>query len=171
VGSQGEEGHGVRLFKNPKQAVYWIVGFVVLLLILFSVESRGSELRFEAGQAIFKGHTPTVGMNLKWREAGPVRTDYEAGFHLIGSSDHPGKEGSPNSFTLYGQLVDGYRWFELGLGFAFTNVDNLYHCRFTANMMAGLTWERLTLRWYHNSSAGSCRPNTGRDLLKLGWRF
>jgi len=162
----------VKLFENRKKVLYIILGFVAVWLFILSVDVRAeSELRFDGGMAVLKGETPTIGMNIKWPLAGPVNTDYELGFHLIGSSDTPKKPDSPNSITAYGMLVDGYKWYEMGLGFGLTNNDNKYHCRATFTLMAGAKWKRLTLRWYHNSSAGSCRPNTGRDLVKVGWRF
>lgn len=165
---------------SKKIGVGIIFLFVIILLILFATPARSEpELRVEAGSTVLKGETAAVGMTVRWRESGPVGTDWEGGFRLIHSSDEPGRMNSPRSFTLHGQIVDGYKGFEAGFGFAFTNVDNLYHCRFTANLTAGLDghylpgkWnDRMTLRWYHNSSAGSCTPNTGRDVIMLGWKF
>lgn len=160
-----------KLFQNPKQVVVLITVFVLLLLLLFSVKSRGSDLTVEGGAALLRGETPTLGLTITWPQAGPVDTDYELGFQLVGQSD--GDSGpQPNAIMVHGALVDGWKNFEAGLGFYAHNVDWEYNCDFGFHLLARYRFtERLGMQWRHYSSAGSCRPNKGRDLLTLGWRF
>ena len=66
-----------RRFRNPKAAVYLILAFVALLLLLFSVSARAQDLHLEAGSAVLRGEPPTFGLNAKCPECGPVLTDYE----------------------------------------------------------------------------------------------
>jgi hypothetical protein len=160
-----------RLFRNPKKAVYMIVAFVILLLMLFSISSRGhaSELYLDGGMTVARGLAPSLGLSIKWPEKGPVNTDYELGFRLTGESEYKGSQ--PNAVTIYGMLVDGYGPLEAGIGFARTNVSWSYACQDTFELMLGLKWKRTRVRYQHNSSAGSCEPNTGRDWLMFSWRF
>lgn len=159
-----------KLFDNPKPALYAIIVFVGLMLLLFSVKSRGEDLYFDAGSAIVRGEAPVIGLNIAWKEAGPVNTDYELGFKLIGQSEHY-KENS-NQFVVHAMLVDGWKNFEMGMGFAYFNVPSEYTCQFTYSLLARYRFtQRIHMQAHHFSSAGSCDPNAGRDLLTLGWRF
>lgn len=81
-----------RLFDNPKPTVYGIVVFVLLMLLLFSVHSRGADLYFDAGSTVVRGYTPTIGVNLVFPQQGPVNTSYEVGFNLIGQSTFRDKD-------------------------------------------------------------------------------
>lgn len=158
------------LFRNPKP-VLWIIGLFVLLLIgLWSIKARASDLSFEAGSAMLRGEAPTIGVHIGWREAGPVGTDYEFGFNLVGSSNH--YRSNPNAIMVHALLVDGYKNFEAGLGFYGHNVEWEYNCDFGFQLM--MRWrftDRIAAQWRHFSSGGSCKPNAGRDLLTLSWRF
>lgn len=159
-----------KMFDNNKAMVALIVLFVAALMILFSIKARASDLLFEGGSAIVRGETPVIGLQVRWPQAGPVNTDWEAGFLLSAQSEH--KRSNPNAFTGYGLIVDGYRNFEMGLGFAYTNVEWEYSCQLTAALM--MRWrfsDRIAAQWRHFSSAGSCKPNPGRDFITLSWRF
>lgn len=160
-----------RLFNNPKAMRWVIIVAVAAFLALLSVKSRGEELYFDAGSAIVRGETPVIGMNIAWKEAGPVNTDYELGFKLIGQSDYKDVHQT-NQFVIHALLVDGYKNFEMGLGFAYFNVPSDYTCQETFSLM--MRWrftERIHAQAQHYSSAGSCKPNVGRDLVTVGWRF
>ena len=168
---EGLEGQmSKKIFDNEKGVVAAIVIFVLLLLTLFSIKARGSELTFEGGSAMVRGETPVIGLNVRWPRQGPVNTDWEAGFLLSAQSEE--KRENPNAFTGYGLIVDGYKNFEMGLGFAYTNVEWEYSCQLTAALMARWRFgQRMALQWRHFSSAGSCKPNPGRDFLTWSWRF
>ena len=159
-----------RLFDNPTKAVYVIVAFVVLLLLLFSITSRGSELSVEGGSAVGRGETPTIGLDIRWPTAGPARTDYELGFNLIGESVYKDKPVS-NQIAWHGMLWDGYKNFEMGIGAAYFNVPSPYTCDLNFALGARYRLGRVAVTWRHFSSAGSCHPNIGRDLLTAAWSF
>jgi hypothetical protein len=159
------------LFGNRKKMVYVIVAFVAALLLLFAIKSRGSDLTFEGGAAMVRGETPAIGLNIQWLRAGPVGTDYELGFDLIGQSTYRNVDVS-NQIVWHAMLWDGYKKAELGIGAAYFNVPSPYACQFGFTL--GARWrftDHLAAQWRHYSSAGSCTPNVGRDLLTLGWRF
>jgi hypothetical protein len=164
----------MKLFRNKFKDQVAIYAFVVAFLVLLAVHPRScaaSELSVEGGAAMLRGMTPTLGLDIRWPGAGPVGTDYELGFNLIGDSQWDGQY-SPNALTLHGMLWDGYGPLEMGLGFAYTTVPQVYHCQTTFAL--GARWrltDRLALSWRHFSSGGSCDPNTGRDLAVVSWKF
>lgn len=159
-----------KLIRNPKPVMAVIAVFVVLLITLFSCESRASELRLEAGSAVLRGETPTLGFTVAYPQAGPVNTDYEFGFTLIGESSH--YTDNPNQIQLHANLYDSWKRVGLGFGFYWQNVQNEYTCTFGFHLIARYHLsERATVQWRHSSTAGSCRPNAGRDLVTVGWRF
>lgn len=159
------------LFRNPKGAVYAIAAFVAILLLGFAISARGDEtLSFEGGSTMLRGETPTIGLNIACPLCGPVNTDYEFGFDLIGESSE--NTDNPNVIQLHAQIVDGWKNAEIGFGFYYQNVETEYVCQFGFHLLARYRFtERVSLQWRHSSSAGSCRPNAGRDLLTIGWRF
>lgn len=157
--------------KLPKKPAFYIVAvFVIVLLTFLSIQARAAEIGVETGSAMLRGETATLGLNINWPLAGPKNTDYEIGFLLSGGSTH--RRANDPAFTGYAMIVDGYKKFEIGFGFAYTNSEWEYTCNGTATLM--LRWRfspRVTAQWHHFSSAGSCRPNAGRDFLTVGWRF
>lgn len=161
----------MRLFRNSPRTVIAIVAFVLALLALFAVRARAEQtLAVEAGAAVLRGETPAVGLTIGCPRCGPVGTDYEFGFDLVGDS-HEYSE-SPNAIGPRVMLVDGWRRAELGIGFQWWNVETGYTCQFTFALMARWRFsERIATQWRHSSSAGSCRPNYGRDLLAVSFRF
>lgn len=162
----------MRLFRNPKSAVAIIVVVVLALLWFFSRESRAeSTLQVEGGSAVLRGYTPTLGLSIQWPLAGPADTDYELGFMLIGDGTY-NEVDFGNQVVWYGMLWDGYRDIELGIGAAYFNVESPFTCQFTFAL--GARWRftsRLAAQWRHYSTAGSCAPNSGRDLATINYRF
>lgn len=161
-----------KILVNNLYTTIAVVIFIIMMLVLFFYPSRGdaSELEFEGGSAMVRGYTPTIGLNINFPRQGPVNTDYEVGFLLSGQSEH--HRENPNAFTGYALIVDGYKNFEAGLGFAYTNVEWEYTCQLTAALMARWRFtDRFAAQWRHFSSAGSCRPNAGRDFLTFTFRF
>ena len=161
----------MKLLRNPKSSLYLIAAFVILLLVLFARHARASELQLEGGAAVLRGYTPTLGLSIQWPDKGPAGTDYELGFLLIGDGTYNGREFS-NQGLWYAMLWDGYRDIELGIGAARFTVESPFTCQ--TNFALGARWritERIATQWRHYSSAGSCYPNYGRDLLTLAYRF
>ena len=158
-----------KIFRN--KTVWPIALFVACILLLFAIKSRAEQtLTLEAGSAVARGETPTIGLNIGCPGCGPVGTDYEFGFELTGESDWRGE--NPNAIQVHAQIVDGWKRAELGLGFYYMNSPGAYVCDFGFHLLARWRFtDRIAAQWRHSSSAGSCYPNYGRDLLSLGWRF
>jgi hypothetical protein len=161
----------MKLLRNPLSAVVFIVLIILTYLFLLSKEARSEEIYFNGGSTIVRGYTPTVGLTIAWKEQGPVKTDYELGFNLIGDSTFKGEDQS-NQFVVHAMLVDGWMKAELGIGFAYFNVPSDYNCQTTFSILARYRFtERIHIQEHHFSTGGSCMPNYGRDLLTIGWRF
>ena len=159
-----------KLFDLPKVVRWTVYTVIVALLVLFAIESRGEDLYFDAGSAIIRGETPTIGFNIVWHEKGPLRTDYELGMNMIGDSEFRGHNS--NQFVVHGMLVDGYKQFNLGLGLAYFNVPSNYNCQFSTSLLARWRFnDHWHIQHHHFSSGGSCKPNVGRDLLTVGYKF
>lgn len=166
-----------KLFQNPSKAVIGIVVFIAALVALFVIVKRGNAdelsrqvLTIEAGSAMLRGETPTLGFTVACKLCGPVNTDYEYGFEMIGTSSH--YRDNLNVIQLHAQIVDGWKNAELGLGFYYLSNPQEYVCQFGFHLLARWRFtERIALQWRHSSSGGSCSPNAGRDLLTVGFRF
>lgn len=160
-----------RLFRNNKKAVYMIAAFIIVILSLFAIKTRAEQtLELELGSAVVRGETPVLGLTIACKDCGPVHTDYEFGFQLIGESKF--YRDNPNVIQVEAQLVDGYRKFEAGLGFYYQNVPTEYTCQFGFHLLARYRISsRFAMQWRHSSSGSSCYPNAGRDLLTLAYRF
>lgn len=156
-----------------------LVAIFVLLFLLFAARDAfagDSEFSFQGGYAALRGETPAIGLNLRWPEAAPGGMDWEAGLLLSGTSAYKDRDNS-NVATVYGMLVPNWGPFEMGLGLAYHSSGEVwnYTCAETFALMLGMRVQRVTLRWMHFSSGGTCKPNVGRDFplvgLTFGWRF
>jgi hypothetical protein len=166
----------VKLPFNPgnKKTQALVALFLIALigfLSCFSQKAEGSDLRVEAGSAMLRGWTPTLGFSANYIDAGPGYTDLEAGILLVGESEHRGEPQS-NTGTLYGMVWSSAGPVDLGIGVAYTQGVQTYTCDTTFALGARYRpTRRLTVQWRHFSSADTCQPNTGRDLLTVSWRM
>jgi hypothetical protein len=159
-----------KLFNNTKPMIVVIAIFAVLFLTLLAFKARSEELYVSGGSTVLKGETPTIGLSIAWKGAGPKNTDYEFGFNLIGESTY--YKSNSNQIVLHAMLVDSWKKFELGFGFAYFNVPSEYACQKTFTILTRWRFSsRFHIQEQHFSSAGSCSPNLGRDLVTFGYRF
>lgn len=150
-----------------------VAAFVLGLLAVLafcSQKAEAGEIRAEAGSAIVRGYTPTLGLSAYYTDAGPADTDVEAGVLLVGESTFKDQRQS-NTATVYGMLwANAGPKFQLGLGVAYTQGDQTYTCKGTFAL--GVRYQptrRVALTGRHFSSADTCKPNTGRDTLGVGF--
>lgn len=145
---------------------------VIVFLSCFPQKAEGSEVRIEAGSAMLRGWTPALGFSGYFEDAGPGYTDLEGGIILLGESTHR-KEPQSNTGTVYGMAwANAGPRFQLGIGLAYTQGTQTYICDTTFALGARYQpTSRLSIQWRHFSSADTCQPNTGRDLLTVSWRM
>lgn len=133
----------------------------MLLLVLLA-----QTLTLEAG--IATNEVPAVGVTVGGI-AGPVGSHYEFGFDFVGDSHD--YESSPNAIGPRAMLVKTWGKAEAGLGFQWWNVES-ETCQFTFALLARWRFtERWAAQWRHASSANSCRPNQGWDIVGISLKF
>lgn len=161
-----------KLFRIPTAMRWTVAAMIVLLIVLWSVHARGSELVFSGGGTVGRGYAPVIGLDVRWPLSGPANTDYELGMRLVGESTYREAEQS-NQIIVHASLADGWKAFQAGLGMAYLANTDAYNGGHV-NYRLFLRWvahERVRLSYEHFSCAGSCDPNLGRDMVLVGWRF
>ena len=131
-----------------------------------------------------------MGLSLVW--PGPLDTRIETGFNLVGSSTYPESRcvlvsgdsldrvrecspgvSNPNNIFVHATLVDGFGPVDVGLGVATMQNEDTFNSgdiQFTLLLRWNVT-DRLSIGVRHFSNSGTQKPNTGRDLLTVGWIF
>lgn len=161
-----------RLTSNPRKAQLAILVFVLILLGTFATQCRAeSVVQFEGGSTVARGYTPVVGITVVWPEAGPKDADFQCGIMLVGTSNY--KSDNPNQAAVQCLLVDGYKKLDLGIGVvALQNTDDYNGSHGNFSLMAGYRFtDKFGLIYRHWSNAGSVKPNLGRDMVLLTYRF
>lgn len=163
----------MKLFNNPKKAVYVIVAILVLFL---AYKANASEVEF--------GPTYTGEFN---GGAGLIFTErfgdkIDLGIALF--SDQEWDEGTDrvnNNGMVFGSFIapKPESWWtvlpsevQVGAGMWFKEQNPINGCYATFHM--GLKWylgDRATVNIRHWSNGGVCKGNRGQDILTFGWRF
>jgi hypothetical protein len=149
-----------------------LVVFALLLLGTFATKCRAeSVMQFELGSTVSRGVTPALGLTVVWLDAGPGDSDFQCGIELVGTSEHT--QENPNQAAVQCLIVDGYKKFDLGIGVvALQNTDEFNGSHTNFSLMAGYRFtDHLGLIYRHWSNAGTIKPNTGRDMLLVTYRF
>lgn len=154
-------------------SVQLILLIVVLLLLgSFATTCRSeSIIQVEGGSTLSRGYTPALGLTIVWPESGPGDADFQCGLMLVGTSEF--KTNNPNQAAVQCLIVDGYKRFDLGLGIvALQNTDDYNSSHTNFSLLAGYRFtDRLGVIYRHWSNAGTTKPNIGRDMLLLTYRF
>jgi len=149
--------------------------FVIILLVAFCHEAR-SQVSIEAGPTILSGE-PAEGGALILSERFNDRWEVQVGYLSEQYVDTCGRPDCQfdirENIFLGGQRVVGWERFKLGIGMAaFQNINRALGCRVNFNLLIEWRWSaHVVSRIRHFSSAGSCTPNMGQDMVTLGWRF
>lgn len=162
-----------RLTRNPNKAQIAILVFVLLFLGSLATQCRAEPVaQFELGSTVARGVAPVVGLSVIWPDAGPKDADFECGVQLIGTSTFKNEDQS-NQAAFQCLLVDGYKKLDLGLGVVYLqNTDGYNGSNTNFSLKFGYRFtDRISLSWRHWSNAGTSKPNYGRDMLVLGYRF
>lgn len=141
------------------------------LLLLLALPAHAEQtLTLEGGASVLRDEQVALGLTITCPQCGPSRTSIEYGMDYVG--DWPRNDVVQNVIQLRTQLVAGWRRLEGGLGLYWHNAETGNVCRFGFHLMGRYrATERLSVQWRHSSSAGSCAPNFGLDLLTVGYRF
>ena len=169
-------------FNNPKPAIYFIAGFIVLAALFLSCEAK-AETRMDWG-ATFAGGKYTHGSALFFSEV--WQDKYLIGFGLVGDQHRifntwgivPGK-AVPTRITvtsnmmIQAQRLVTYKKVTLGLGIAhWQHTSRIFGDEFTFALSLSYNINRnWDIRYRHFSNGGTASPNSGQDILLIGYRF
>jgi len=160
-----------RLFDNPKP-VRWVLSALVLaILVSWATQCRSAELFVEAGSTYARGETPVIILGYATELPG-LEATAECSIGIIGSSVLYNTEIGNQAFGQC-KLWDGFKKFDLGIGVAYLqNVDfyNGSHLNFSLGLRYRFT-DRLALEIGHFSNAGTQKPNLGRDMVLIQYKF
>lgn len=150
------------------------VAIIVLLLIigLATAARADSYVQFGAGTTLARGETSALDLAVVYPD-GPGDASYLIGVTLVGESTLYGID-MPPQIAWRAQLIEGFGRFDVGLGVAWLRNTDIYNCSgpsFALSLGYRFKVLPVNLSALHFSNAGSCRPNKGRDMLTVAWRF
>lgn len=167
-------------FNNPKPAIYFIAGFIVLSALFLSCEAK-AETRMDWG-ATFAGGKYTHGSALFFSEV--WQDKYLVGFGLVGDQHRNfhvwhGNEVFREKITVtsnmlvQAQRLVTYKKVTLGLGVAhWQHTSRILGDEFTFALSLSYNINRnWDIRYRHFSNGGTASPNAGQDILLIGYRF
>ncbi len=162
-------------FNNPKSALYFIYGFIALFILvaLVAVKDAKAEMRIEAGAAFLSAEY-SDGAALFFSEVWDDK--YLLGFGIVGNQKGEFSEGTidvRSNMVVQAQRLVTYKRITLGIGPAYWQHTNraigselLFALSLGVNV--GKNWD---IMYRHFSNGGTASPNSGQDLLLIGYRF
>jgi len=173
-------------FNNPKPAIYFIFGFLILVAFFLAKESK-AETDIEWG-ATFAGGKYTHGSALFFSETWDGK--YLIGFGLVGDQYRNFNVWVPegaaccqmvirrkvnvgSNLMVQAQRLVTYKKVTLGLGVAhWQHTSRIFGDEFTFALSLSYalnsSWD---IRYRHFSNGGTASPNAGQDILLIGYRF
>lgn len=157
-----------------KPALYLVLIFIGFFLGTLATKARADEsyLEVRGGTTAVRGLTVVMGLDLVFPDAAPGDADYRCGVVLVGPSTDYGVKQRQQA-AVQCQIVDGYGRFDMGLGIAALQHTDTYNGS-TVNFSLSIGYritDRVSVQFQHWSNAGTVKPNKGRDMLTIGWRF
>lgn len=157
--------------------LYTMVIVFFLAMLTHCGKAKAADLDIMAGSTIVRGPTGVIGMNVRFPEVVANYATLSIGFDIIGQSLYGCMHNTlcnNNQAVVHAQVVAPLpSKFELGIGVAHLQHADSYNCGsidFSLSIQRPVYRDSF-LRYQHFSSAGTCSPNGGRDILMLGWRF
>ena len=158
-------------FNNPKPAIYFIFAFVALIVLFLAIDAK-AETEVEYG-ATFLSADYSDGAAMFFSEIWADK--YLVGFGIIGDQVGKFSEGElpvESNMLIQAQRLVSYKGVELGIGVAtWQHTNRALGDEFTFSLSAGYSFGNWHVRYRHYSNGGTARPNTGQDLLLIGYRF
>jgi len=167
-------------FNNPKPAIYFILGFILLVVFFLAKESR-AETNMEWG-ATFAGGKYTHGSAMFFSETWDDK--YLIGFGLVGDQHRNFNVWSGNTVSrqkitvgsnlmVQAQRLVTYKKVTLGMGVAkWQHTSRIFGDEFTfALSLSYNPNDSWYFQYRHFSNGGTASPNAGQDLLLIGYRF
>ena len=154
-------------FNNDKPAVYIIWAFIALVVLFLAVAAR-AETEFELG-ATFMYSNYSDGSALMISETWDGK--YLIGFGIVGDQKSEGDVVKSNMLVQAQRLVS-YKDITLGLGVAgWQHESRLIGAKLGFSLSLGYALGNWNVRYRHYSNGGTAYPNSGQDILLVGYRF
>ena len=161
-------------FNNPKSALYFIYAFLAAFIIFaLLAKNANAEMRIEAGAAFLSAEY-SEGAAFFFSEVWDGK--YLLGLGIVGNQKGVFKEGTINvrsNLVVQAQRLVTYKRVTLGIGPAYWQHTNraigselLFGLSLGVNV--GKNWD---IMYRHFSNGGTATPNSGQDLLLIGYRF
>jgi hypothetical protein len=162
---------------NPvpaKRALALIIfGFIAFFAINYA---RAAEVEIMGGGAAIRASTSWMGMKVIAPDIAGEGGDVGCGFRIIGASIYHDTWAAPQVVVdcqVFARMEDRVK---IGVGIARLQHADPFNCLAPGGInfslsAQGRVWEQLWIGWFHQSSAGSCEPNLGRDLIGVSWVF
>ena len=167
----------MKLFDNPKKAVYIILAFVLLFLVYLEWGPTADGAEFEIGAAHTGEFNGAVAIVFSER----FKDVFDVGITLIGEQQW--EQVDPpigNNGNVWAQYVAKRpdNWWrilpsELGVGAAYWIKTDRLIIGCHVGYWLSIKWrvKKWSLAWRHGSNAGICDSNRGQDLVLIGRRF
>jgi hypothetical protein len=139
---------------------------------LVSLAASAADFRVNLGAATLRGGTATVGARAVFPGVLPNDLVVEVGAQLFDSSRYR-SFAQPGQAMVTSQLVKDFRFIEAGFGVAYVARDDIYNSG-RLNFITAARFHlssRLDIEWNHVSNAGLRKPNRGRDMALLSYKF
>lgn len=160
------------LFNNPKSTVKLILVGLALIIgaVIYSTKAESAELDLGYGRTILRGPTDIAAVTVVYpKQIGDI--DLYTGVLLIGTYDFRDVPQA-NQVVVRSGFTAHIKQFGASLGVAkIQHEDDLNSGAINFNLGLSYRWRRLVVSYNHLSNAGTERPNIGRDMVILSWRF
>ena len=157
---------------NRKTQIGVALLVLAFVIALASFARADSYVQFGAGSTILRGESSALDLAIV-NPNGPGDSSLLFGATLIGESTLYGLD-MPPQIAWRAQIIEGFGRFDVGLGVAWIRNTDIYNCAGPSFALSlGYRFKSLpiTASALHFSNAGSCRPNKGRDMVTVAWRF
>lgn len=167
------------LLRNPKGTVITVLLFLAVFIGMWFLPAscaKAADFEFAAGSTYIRGTTPAVAATVHWPKVVARRADLYAGVMLIGDSTYRGEYQSNQAVFRVG-MINYVGNFGMGIGAVLLQNEDIYNSgnlNYNLNITYKIkNWDHseLALRADHISNAGTSKPNLGRDMLFLTYRF
>lgn len=167
------------LLRNPKGTIITVLLFLTIFLGMWFLPAscaKAADFEFAAGSTYIRGTTPVVAANVIWPKIVAKRADLYVGVMLIGDSTYRGEYQS-NQAVFRAGLINYVGNLGFGIGGVVIQNEDIYNSgklNYNLNITYKIkSWEHseLAFRADHISNAGTSKPNLGRDMLFITYRF
>lgn len=145
--------------------------YVAMLLLFCAPTVHAADLMFLGGQTVLRSTTDAFEVTL----TEPYKKGYsfQEAVSYVGQSKYDDWYPQPSKVSAIGRVVKTWHGIFAGLGLSYASRTDLFNgSALNFNEAVGVTIaNHLVVQFEHTSNAGIVKPNVGRNLLLVGYRF